>query len=166
MPPLSGNGSDGGRFRARSDVDMAARAIEKAVRRIVRAHDLQSRALAKTSGVTSAQLAVMMGIAELGEVTSVAISRHADISAATVVTVLDNLEDRGLIERYRSGADRRIVHTRLTERGRAIVGTAPALLGERVRERIAGLDPERCQALVAAAQALADLLSAETTSAA
>jgi len=43
------------------------------------------------------------GIVELGEITSMALSTYADISAATVVTVQDNLEERGLIVRYRSG---------------------------------------------------------------
>ena len=84
------------------------RLVEKAVRRIVRAHDLQSRALAKACGLTAGQLAIMRGVAALGEVTSTALSAHADISTATVVTVLDNLEERGLIQRYRSGEDRRV----------------------------------------------------------
>ena len=75
-----------------------ARTIEKAVRRIVRAHDLQSRALAKRCGLTAAQLIVMKAVLELGEVTSGALSVYADISAATVVTILDNLEERGLIQ--------------------------------------------------------------------
>src|SRR3546814_12605213 len=82
-------------------------AIEKAVRRIVRAHDLQSRALVKRCGLTSAQLVLMRGICELGEVTSAALSVYADISAATVVTIPDNLEERGLIECYRTGSDPR-----------------------------------------------------------
>ena len=67
------------------------RTIEKAIRRMVRAHDLQSKALSKAVGLTSAQLVLMKGIAELGEVTSAALSVYADISAATVVTVLEPL---------------------------------------------------------------------------
>ena len=61
------------------------RTIEKAIRRMVRAHDLQSKALSKAVGLTSAQLVLMKGIAELGEVTSAALSVYADISAATPV---------------------------------------------------------------------------------
>lgn len=145
-----------GKFR---DADL--KVIEKAIRRIVRAHDLQSRALVRASGVTAGQLAVMKGIAELGEVTSAALSVYADISAATIVTVLDNLEERGLIDRYRSGSDRRIVHTRLTERGQAVLCAAPSPLGELFLQRFASLNDEAQRWTVEAATALADLVSRE-----
>ncbi len=142
--------------------DMSSRAIEKAIRRIVRAHDLQSKALAKASGLTSAQLVIMKGVFELGEVTSAALSAYADISAATIVTVLDNLEERGLIQRYRSGSDRRVVHTRLTERGLATLTTAPPPLGELFLQRFSQLGEEQRRLVVEAAVGLADLLSRDT----
>ena len=159
MTPTFANAPLHEKFR---DADL--RAIEKAIRRIVRAHDLQSRALARASGVTAGQLAVMKGIAELGEVTSAALSVYADISAATVVTVLDNLEERGLIDRYRSGSDRRIVHTRLTGRGLAVLSAAPSPLGELFLQRFAQLDDEGRRQTAEAATALADLLSREAAS--
>ena len=135
-----------------------ALALEKAIRRIVRANDVQSRAVAKQCGLTSAQLVICRGIHELGEVTTTALSAYADLSAATVVTVLDNLEMRGLIERYRSLADRRIVHTRLTETGRAIMAKAPRPLGEAALKRLKALDADARRGLVASAAHLADLL--------
>lgn len=136
-----------------------AKALEKAIRRLVRAHDLQSRALVKASGLTSAQLIILKGVAEMGEVTSSALSEYADISAATAVTVLDNLEARGLVARYRSGRDRRIVHVRLTERGIASLTSAPPALGAAFAERFGQLSAEERQLAVAAASQLADLLS-------
>lgn len=142
--------------------DADVRAVEKAIRRIVRAHDLQSKALAKASGLTAAQLVVMKGIVELGEVTSAALSAYADISAATVVTVLDNLEERGLIQRYRSGSDRRIVHTRLTESGLAALGRAPSSLGDMFLQRFARLDAAERRRVAEAAIGLANLLSRES----
>lgn len=135
--------------------------LEKAIRRIVRAHDLQSKALAKASGLTAAQLVLMRGIAELGEVTSTALSNYADISAATVVTVLDNLEERDLIQRYRSDHDRRIVHTRLTDRGREMVAAAPPPLGQFFLDRLAAVDAGERQVVIAATVRLAALLSRE-----
>lgn len=142
--------------------DTNSRAIEKAIRRIVRAHDLQSKALAKASGLTAAQLVVMKGVFELGEVTSAALSAYADISAATAVTVLDNLEERGLIQRYRSDSDRRVVHTKLTESGLATLTTAPTPLGELFLQRLSRLSEEQRQLVVEAAIALADLLSGDS----
>ena len=134
------------------------KALEKALRRIVRAHDLQSKALVKATGLTAAQLVIIKGIAELGEVTSTALSAYADISPATVVTVLDNLEERGIIQRYRSGQDRRIVHTRLTELGADMLTRAPPPLGQAFAERFAALPAARRDAFVAALAEFADLL--------
>ncbi|MCF6369617.1 MarR family winged helix-turn-helix transcriptional regulator [Rhizobium halophilum] len=149
------NGNGGEKFQVSQ-----RRMIEKAVRRIVRAHDLQSRALAKRCGLTAAQLVVMKGVAELGEVTSGALSIYADISAATIVTILDNLEERGLIQRYRSGSDRRIVHTRLTEEGRVLMEQAPEPMGELFLERFSKLSHQDRQTLAEAVSRLGELMSA------
>ncbi len=145
-------------MRKRKFPEDELKALEKAVRRIVRAHDLNSRVVTRACGLTSAQLVVMRGIAELGEVTSTALSDYADISLATVVTVLDNLEERGLIQRYRSGRDRRIVHTRLTEAGAALVERAPPPLGETSAARLAALEDGPRQAMIDGVVQLAALL--------
>lgn len=150
---VAANETDGKRLQTE------ARVVEKAVRRIVRAHDLQSRALSKRCGLTAAQLILMKGIMELGEVTSVALSIYADISPATVVTILDNLEERGLIQRYRSGTDRRIVHTRLTQEGSRLVSEAPEPMGDVFLKNFAGLPPQQRQALAQAVLQLAELMS-------
>ncbi len=136
-----------------------ARMVEKAVRRIVRAHDLQSRSLARRCGLTAAQLVVMKGIVELGEVTSVALSVYADISPATVVTILDNLEERELIQRYRSGTDRRIVHTRLTAEGARLVAEAPEPMGDIFLENFSRLPLQEREDLAQAIVRLAELMS-------
>ncbi len=146
--------AEGLREFLRSDL----KTIEKAIRRIVRAHDLQSKALTKSVGLTAAQLVLLKGIAELGEVTTTALSAYADISAATVVTILDNLEERGLIERYRSAHDRRIVHTRLTAAGTAKATAAPEPLGDAFADRLAALAAPERDAMVNGIVRAADLL--------
>lgn len=105
------------------------RALLKAIRKISRAVDLQSRRIDRVVGLTLPQLVVLGCIRDLGEVTSRAISEEADLSPATVVGILDKLEAKGLVERYRSRIDRRIVHTRLTEKGVATLSAAPSPLG-------------------------------------
>src|SRR5690554_4985244 len=92
-------------------------ALFRSIRRIARAIEIQSRLIDREVGLTLPQLVVLLCVHRLGEVTSRAISREAELSPATVVGILDNLELKGLITRYRSGIDRRIVHTRLTEKG-------------------------------------------------
>lgn len=105
------------------------RALLKAIRKISRAVDLQSRRIDRVVGLTLPQLVVLGCVRDLGEVTSRAISEEADLSPPTVVGILDKLEAKGLVERYRSRIDRRIVHTRLTDKGVATLAAAPSPLG-------------------------------------
>lgn len=140
------------------------RNLLKSIRRIVRANDLQSRALARTIGLTGPQLVIVMAVAELGEVTTKALAEHADLSPATVVTVLENLEHRAIVQRYRSAVDRRIVYTKLTAKGQHLMSHAPHVFGSAFAKRFASLSSGRRRELISSVAAVADLLSADTVS--
>lgn len=136
----------------------------KAIRRIAHAVDLRSSAVARTTGLTIPQIVVLASVRELGEVTTREVSRAADMSAATVVAILDKLEAKGLVERYRSTVDRRIVHTQLTLRGAEVLATAPSLLDEPFREALARLPAEERSRLIGALQTIADMMDARPPS--
>jgi len=138
------------------------RLLLKSIRRIVRANDLQSRALARSIGFTGPQLVILMAVAELGEVTTRALADHADLSPATVVTVLDNLEERGMVQRYRSGTDRRVVFTRLTPKGQELISHTPGVFGAEFAQRFAALSPGKRLALLSSLVELADLMTARS----
>jgi len=126
--PSPGNRSTTGRS---DDV----RIVLSAIRRIMHAADLRSRRLARETGLTAPQLAILQAIADLGEVTTGRISADVSLSQATVTVILDRLVDRALVERYRSPEDRRIVHSRLTPAGvEALTAAEPAVSARLVRE--------------------------------
>jgi DNA-binding MarR family transcriptional regulator len=139
---ISGASEAARRSRKRSDVD-STQAVLSALRRIIRATDLHSKQLARDTGLTTPQVVVLQAVRDLGEVTTGQLSRRVSLSQATVTTILDRLESRGLVERYRSNADRRIVHSRLTRQGRAILRKAPPLLHERFTAGFQQLSPAR-----------------------
>jgi len=140
--------------------------IFKAVRRIVRAIDLRSREVSRAVGLTIPQIVVLQAVRDLGKVTTRALSDHADLSAATVVTILDKLESKGLIERYRSQVDRRIVHTRLTGEGDAILERVPPLLHDEFRRSLATCPPDSQRALAEAIERIAAMMKADELDAA
>ena len=135
-------------------------AVLKSMRRIAQAIEVRSREIARTSGLTIPQLIVMQSIRKLGQVTTQAVSKEASMSPATVVAVMDKLEAKGLIERYRSEVDRRVVHTRLTPAGQTALGQAPGLLSRGFEDAFAALPPQRRDALLSAMEELADMMSA------
>lgn len=137
------------------------RRLLKAFRRIAHALDIQSRLISRTVGLTLPQLVVLSCVRDLGEVTSRAISREADLTPATVVGILDKLESKGLIERYRSTKDRRIVHTRLTPAGEVALQAAPSPLGERLEAAFLALAADRRQHILDAFHQTAQFATAD-----
>lgn len=135
--------------------------VFKAIRRIVRAVDLRSRAVSRSVGLTIPQIVVLQAIRDLGEVTTKALSDYADLSSATVITILDKLEDKRLIKRYRSEFDRRVVHTLLTDEGKKMLDRLPSLLHEDFHTRLANRAPEKQQVLIGAIEEIAEMLNAD-----
>jgi len=138
-----------------------ARHLFKSIRRVIRAIDLRSRSVAKAVGLTIPQIVVLTAIRDMGEVTTKQLSDAADLSAATVVVILDRLEEKGLIQRYRSLVDRRIVHSRLTAGGRKTLRSAPPLLHERFGAEFSRLPTAERQALITALDRIARMMGAE-----
>ena len=140
--------------------------VFKAIRRIIRAIDIRSHEVSRTVGLTIPQIVVLTCVMELGEVTTKQVSESADLSAATVVTILDKLEAKGLIERYRSDIDRRVVHARLTAKGVSTLRSAPPLLHERFRSEFARLSLDERSGLISTLETIADMMDAREIDAA
>jgi len=136
------------------------------LRRIIRAIDLQSKHITKLSGLTTPQVLVMASIQTLGEVTTGRLSEEVSLSQATVTTILDRLEQRGMIERYRSDRDRRVVHARLLAAGREALEKAPPPLHRRFLSRFAQLDRAHQKTIVATLEEVAAMLGAQEIEAA
>lgn len=132
-------------------------ALLKAVRRLARALDIHSSRINRESGLTLPQLIVLTCVRDLGEVTSRAISVAVDLSPPTVVGILDKLETKELIERYRSTSDRRIVHTQLTRKGRNLLKRAPSPMGADFETKFMKLSRSERSRLVGAVQDAAAL---------
>ena len=131
-----------------------------ALRRIMRATELYSKQLSKTAGLTSPQLLILAAIARMGDVTIGTIAREVKLSQATVTTILDRLERRGLVYRERSTVDKRKVHAHLTAEGEEALSTAPTPLQQSFIARYEGLDPWEQSMILASLQRVADMMDA------
>ncbi|MBN9671082.1 MarR family winged helix-turn-helix transcriptional regulator [Roseibium aggregatum] len=140
--------------------------VVKAIRKIVRAIDLRSREVSRSTGLTIPQIVVLQGVRDMGEVTTKALSEHVDLSSSTVVTILDKLEAKDLVERYRSASDRRIVHARLTQKGEEVVADVPGLLHEEFERKFADLQAGERADMIAAIEQIAEMMNADKLDAA
>jgi DNA-binding MarR family transcriptional regulator len=134
-----------------------SRQLLKAIRRLARAVDIQSRRIDRELGLTLPQYIVLAAVGDLRNGTSREIAAAADLSPATVTGILDKLEAKGLIERSRSRIDRRSVHTRLTDAGSGTLARLPFPLGADFELAFAALPAERRAQMIAALNLLADL---------
>jgi len=83
------------------------------------------------------------------------------LSQPTVTTILDRLEAKGLVERYRSRKDRRVVHSKLSLEGEKTLRAAPPLLQEAFTEAFEALSERRRKQIISAISQLAELMAAD-----
>lgn len=147
-------------------VNTQAQDVLVALRRIIRATDIQSKRLAKTCGLTIPQVMVLRSIGELGDVTVKTLAQGVSLSQATVTTILNRLEQREMVVRVRAASDKRIVNARLTQKGVETLQTVPSLLHDRFIERFEQLPPNRQADLVDTLSDLAAMMDADALDAA
>jgi DNA-binding MarR family transcriptional regulator len=78
-----------------------------------------------------------------GEVGERMITRDPDVTR-----LLDRLEKRGLVERWRSGEDRRVVHTRITPAGLSLIGPLDERVAELHVRQLGHVGPDRLATLI------------------
>jgi DNA-binding MarR family transcriptional regulator len=79
-------------------------------------------------GLTDAQWKPLMLLSSGRAGNANEMARLMDVDAGAVTRLLDRLETKGLLERVRSEADRRVVHLRLTAAGEAVAAQVPHVL--------------------------------------
>lgn len=132
-----------------------------ALRRLIRATDLHSKHLSKTTGLTAPQILLMKAIRDKGQVTMRELASEISLSQATVTTILDRLEKRGLVYRERSAVDKRKIHTFLTGDALAILKNAPIPLQEHFIRQFVNLQQWEQTFIIAALQRVAQMMDAQ-----
>jgi DNA-binding MarR family transcriptional regulator len=137
--------------------------IVAAIRRIMRAVDLHSRHLAEAHGLTGPQLAILQAASRLGVASSTGVlARAVHLSGPTVTGILDRLARSGLVERTRSGQDRRSVTITVTPLGEEVLAAAPSLLQDRFRAELERVEDWEQSMILAMLQRIAAMMDAES----
>lgn len=131
-----------------------------ALRRILRATELNARMLARETGLTTPQLIVLEIVAVAGRITPKEISGRAGVGQATATALVDKLEARGLVTRTRSERDRRIVWVAATEAGHAMLKSAPDPLQHIFSQQFEALADWEQAMIVAALERIGGMLNA------
>ena len=132
-----------------------------ALRRVIRATDLHSKYLAKTTGLTAPQILLLQTIKKKADVTIGELANDVSLSQATVTTILDRLETRKLVYRQRSDEDKRKVYVHLTGSGNDTLKHAPPLLQEQFIRQFSELQEWEQSMIISSLQRIATMMDAQ-----
>lgn len=91
--------------------------------------------------ITSTQASILL-LLKRGALSGADLAREYGLDASAVTRLLDKLEQRGLVTRVRSSADRRVVNLQLTDEGRLIVARLKPLYIQVMERMLAGFTQE------------------------
>ena len=131
------------------------------LRRISHAVDSYSSQLKKKTGLTGPQILLIQEIGRAGEICSSRLTSLVYLTQPTVTTILDRLEEKNIILRTRSGADKRRVFLSLTDKGREILSGMPSLMSEDFTGKWNNLSPYEQETLLISIKKIAEMLSVE-----
>src|SRR5690606_12856098 len=105
-----------------------------ALRRILRAKELNSRLLASQTGLTISQFIILQIVARHERVLPSAVARAAGLTQATVTSLVDKLERNELVKRRRDTEDRRRIWIQVTQKRKKALAESPDLLQDRFQK--------------------------------
>jgi DNA-binding MarR family transcriptional regulator len=132
-----------------------------ALRKIIRAIDMNSKKLVKRVGLTGPQLLILQEISRNVEITAGEIANAVSLSQATVTGILERMEKRELLTRQRSETDKRRIMVRITQEGKDILKNAPPIMQEAFVERFDNLQEWEQTMILSALQRLVAMMEAK-----
>lgn len=140
--------------------DDLADAILSAIRRVVRAIDLNSKQLVRDYAVTGPQLVTLRAIEKYGPITVTALARTINLSQPTVTGILFRLGQHGLVKKEKDETDRRVVACTITTKGLSVLRQTPAPLEDRFRRELSRLEEWEQTQTLATLQRIAAMMEA------
>ena len=98
-------------------------------------------------GITAAQFKVLIIMAQFGVDTPAELCRHLSLDSGSMTRMLDRLEQKKLLVRQRSEADRRQVQLVLTDDGQALASLLPQIGADAMNQLASAISPQELQSL-------------------
>ena len=106
--------------------------------------------LFRSYGLSVAQFNVLFALKyKKGDITQSALSKRLVITRASTTSVLDKLEEKGLVQRHAVADNRRIYHVALTPEGRKLVNAIEPHYRDDIHAFTDGLNDRECRTLIA-----------------
>ena len=113
------------------------------------------------AGISMTHLHILWVLEHHGDLTMSRLAELLDVSVSNATGLIDRMEERGLVERFRIPTDRRIVVVRASAEGARIRDEIEALKQDRMRTILGRLDPSSLSRVLTAISDLRGAVVAE-----
>jgi DNA-binding MarR family transcriptional regulator len=137
------------------------RSIIFSIRRLLQAKEMYTKELNKKYQVSSSQLNCILALYDYGPMPPSQIARHIMVNSSTVTGIIDRLEKKGLVERWRISPDRRVITIQLTGAGTRLAENAPPPIQQRVLDGLKNLPSEEIEKIVKSLNMLTGMLDVQ-----
>ena len=133
------------------------------IRKIVRSINLESKKIEKEYGVSIPQVLCLnyLHASDNFQATQGSMKKFLNLNASTISGIVDRLESKGLVARLPKSGDKRVVTISLTAKGNRLLGKLPALLQEKLAEKLEKLESEKRRKIKESLDLLVCLLDIE-----
>ena len=135
--------------------------ILKALRKIIRAIDLNSKKIFQKYGLTGPQLLILKELSEQDSCPVGYLAKLVSLSHATVTEIIDRLENKGYVKRQKSKQDKRKILISLNPSAEEILVQNPTLIQEQFIVEFSKLPDWEQSLILSNFQKVAHLMHAE-----
>ncbi|MFW6370493.1 MAG: MarR family winged helix-turn-helix transcriptional regulator [Bacteroidota bacterium] len=130
------------------------------IRKIVRSINLESKKIEKEYGVSIPQVLCLnyLRASDNFQAGQREIKKFLNLNASTISGIINRLEAKGLAARLPKSGDKRVVTIALTSKGDQLMKRIPALLQEKLAEKLEKLDNQTLEQIRNSLELLVDML--------
>lgn len=133
------------------------------LRRVFQILNEQSKKIKRETGLTGPQLWAIKTIYENSPVKVSDLAGRLYLHPATVIGIIDRLEKQDFVKRRRSKDDRRVVWIELTDKGNALVKSAPEVAQGLLVEGLEGISANQLSEMDGAMKLMVKIFGAQKT---
>ncbi|MCP4595406.1 MarR family winged helix-turn-helix transcriptional regulator [Neptuniibacter sp.] len=131
------------------------------LRQIIRSTDMQEKEISRLTGLTLPQLMTMQALRQAAPVTTGELAKEVSLTQATVTSILDRLEKKGLITRERGVDDKRKVWISLSPNGLELMKGAPTTQQDMFTRRFDDMQDWEQSMIISALERVSFMLDAQ-----
>ena len=142
-------------------IEHRSKEIIFSIRKLMQAGEFYTKALNKKYQVSAPQLNCLLSLYENGPLPPSQIAKHIMVKSSTVTGIVDRLEQKGLVKRFRNSPDRRIITIELTDSGKNLAKNAPPPIQQKIIDGLKKLSKNELDQIIFSLTKLTDMLDVQ-----